>query len=253
MATTTNYGWTTPDDTSLVKDGASAIRTLGSSIDTTLKAQIDAQIPDTLLTTTGDVIYASAANTPARLGVGTTGQVLTVAGGVPSWAAAGGALALSTIASGSLNTGTSLTLSSLSSYDTLILVLNGITWATGSSRITVLVNNDSAGNYIQVGGSHTGDTVYPLRNLAGTSINTGFGRAQDNASASNTHAIALTNCKGVGFTNVKVDGTYVSSGVDTLSTGQFVYKSAAAVSSLVISTLNSYTFNGTGTYQLIGA
>jgi len=36
MATTTNYGWTTPDDTSLVKDGASAIRTLGSSVDSTV-------------------------------------------------------------------------------------------------------------------------------------------------------------------------------------------------------------------------
>ena len=34
MATTTNFGWTTPNDTDLVKDGASAIRTLGSSIDT---------------------------------------------------------------------------------------------------------------------------------------------------------------------------------------------------------------------------
>jgi hypothetical protein len=29
MATTTNYGWETPDDTDLVKDGAAAIRTLG--------------------------------------------------------------------------------------------------------------------------------------------------------------------------------------------------------------------------------
>ncbi len=36
MATTTNYGWTTPDDTALVKDGAAAIRTLGSAIDTSL-------------------------------------------------------------------------------------------------------------------------------------------------------------------------------------------------------------------------
>lgn len=36
MATTTNNGWTTPDDTALVKDGASAIRTLGSAIDTTI-------------------------------------------------------------------------------------------------------------------------------------------------------------------------------------------------------------------------
>jgi hypothetical protein len=34
MATTTNFGWTTPDDTALVKDGALAIRTLGQSIDT---------------------------------------------------------------------------------------------------------------------------------------------------------------------------------------------------------------------------
>jgi hypothetical protein len=34
MATTTNFNWETPDDTDLVKDGAAAIRTLGSSIDT---------------------------------------------------------------------------------------------------------------------------------------------------------------------------------------------------------------------------
>jgi hypothetical protein len=36
MATTTNYSWTTPDDTGLVKDGASAIRTLGSAVDTSM-------------------------------------------------------------------------------------------------------------------------------------------------------------------------------------------------------------------------
>ncbi len=36
MASTTNFNWSTPDDTSLVKDGAAAIRTLGSSIDTSM-------------------------------------------------------------------------------------------------------------------------------------------------------------------------------------------------------------------------
>ena len=41
---------------------------------------------DGLLTTTGDTYYASAAGTPARLGIGSTSQVLTVSGGVPSWA-----------------------------------------------------------------------------------------------------------------------------------------------------------------------
>ena len=86
MATTTNYGWTTPDDTALVKDGASAIRSLGTSVDTTTKNLNPS-------TTLGDIEYrSSTANTNTRLGIGTTGQVLTVAGGVPSWAApAGGA------------------------------------------------------------------------------------------------------------------------------------------------------------------
>lgn len=79
MATTTNYGWTTPDDTDLVKDGAAAIRTLGSSIDTTLKAQIDAQIPDSIVDAKGDLISATADNTPARLASsGVNGNVLTV-------------------------------------------------------------------------------------------------------------------------------------------------------------------------------
>jgi hypothetical protein len=52
MATTTNYGWTTPDDTALVKDGAAAIRTLGSSVDTTTKALNPS-------TTLGDIEYRS--------------------------------------------------------------------------------------------------------------------------------------------------------------------------------------------------
>jgi hypothetical protein len=36
MATSTNYGWAEPDNTSLVKDGAQAIRTLGDAIDTSV-------------------------------------------------------------------------------------------------------------------------------------------------------------------------------------------------------------------------
>lgn len=36
MATTTNNGWETPDDTDLVKDGALAMRTLGQDIDTSV-------------------------------------------------------------------------------------------------------------------------------------------------------------------------------------------------------------------------
>lgn len=82
MATTTNYGWTTPDDTALVKDGAAAIRSLGTAVDTTTKNLN----PETTL---GDISYrSSTANVNTRLPLGTAGQVLKVnAGGTaPEWA-----------------------------------------------------------------------------------------------------------------------------------------------------------------------
>lgn len=51
---------------------------------------IAARVASTLLTTTGDMIYASGVSTPARLGIGSNGSVMTVAAGVPSWSAGGG-------------------------------------------------------------------------------------------------------------------------------------------------------------------
>jgi hypothetical protein len=57
-----------------------------------IQTQVDAKIAKTLTTTTGDIIYASSANTPARLGIGTASQVLTVNSGAtaPEWAAPAG-------------------------------------------------------------------------------------------------------------------------------------------------------------------
>jgi len=83
MATTTNYSWTTPDDTDLVKDGASAIRTLGSAADTTVKDLNPG-------TTAGDIDYYTSSTAKARIGIGTAGQVLKVNSGAtaPEWGAA---------------------------------------------------------------------------------------------------------------------------------------------------------------------
>ena len=57
----------------------------GGTGQTTATAAFNALNP---MTTTGDIIYEASPTTAARLGIGSTGQVLTVAGGLPSWAAA---------------------------------------------------------------------------------------------------------------------------------------------------------------------
>ena len=85
----------------------------------------DGAIPKTLTTTTGDIIYASGANTPARLGIGSTGNVLTVASGVPSWSApAGGGMTL--LSTTSIVGGGTTTISSINqSYNHLYVVIEG--------------------------------------------------------------------------------------------------------------------------------
>ena len=55
----------------------------GGTGQTTATAAFNALNP---MTTTGDIIYEASATTAARLGIGSTGQVLTVSGGLPSWA-----------------------------------------------------------------------------------------------------------------------------------------------------------------------
>jgi hypothetical protein len=78
MATTTNYSWTTPDDTDLVKDGAAAIRTLGSAIDTTVFNNAGAAVAKSLIDAEGDLIVGDAADAVQRLAIGSNGNVLTV-------------------------------------------------------------------------------------------------------------------------------------------------------------------------------
>jgi hypothetical protein len=137
MATTTNYGWVTPDDTSLVKDGAAAIRTLGSSVDTTTKALNPS-------TTLGDIEYrSSTANTNTRLAIGSTGNILTVAGGVPTWAApaGGGGKVLQVVTTTKTS---AFTVNSTTMTDVTGLSVS-ITPSATSSKILVMVDISGAG------------------------------------------------------------------------------------------------------------
>ena len=129
MATTTNYSWTTPDDTDLVKDGAAAIRTLGSSVDTTTKALNPS-------TTLGDIEYhSSTADTNTRLGIGTTGQILAVSGGVPAWTTPASAAPTSATDTVTTSQGTTS-----GSFTDLATVGPSVTITTGTKALVILTS-----------------------------------------------------------------------------------------------------------------
>jgi hypothetical protein len=168
MATTTNFGWETPDDTDLVKDGAAAIRTALGGVDTSFvdlkggtTGQVLAKASNTDLdfvwsndaagmtnpmTTTGDMIYSSSGSTPARLGIGTSGQVIGIAAGVPAWTTPASG-AFTSLATGSL-TGSTLTISSISgSYKNLFLVIDSMYGSANDELIYMRLNADTAAKY----------------------------------------------------------------------------------------------------------
>ena len=76
-------------ETTLTVTDPTADRTITFPDTTGTVALMSQVINNTLTTTTGDIIYASSSNTPARLAIGTEGQVLKVTSGVPTWGEGG--------------------------------------------------------------------------------------------------------------------------------------------------------------------
>jgi hypothetical protein len=167
MATTTNYGWTTPDDTALVKDGASAIRSLGSAIDTTVFNNAGAAIAKTIVDAKGDIIAATAADTVSRLAVGANNTVLTADSSTATglkWAtpSSGGMTLLST----TTLSGATVTISGISgSYTDLQLYIYGVTNATadGLFRIAPNGNTGITSNFCNNSGTWNSDVARYLQ------------------------------------------------------------------------------------------
>jgi hypothetical protein len=335
MATTTNYGWTTPNDTDLVKDGASAIRSLGQSIDTTfaelkggtsgqmltkasnadldlvwvtpeigditsitatspltgggttgavtvgiqagsttqsgalqltdstsststttaatpnsVKTSFDlatAAIPKSTVTTAGDVIYATGSSTVTRLGIGSTGQVLTVAGGVPSWAAAGGG-GMTSIASGSMS-GATVNLSSIAgTYNALRLVVFNWGPVSVNNNLLLQFNTDTGTTYV----SEVGYTLAADSNANASSIRMTGG------TATTSNGIIVTDipnyASSLPYKYATIGGLTTPGSGGTATRSAFVngfWNNTAAITSIQLKVSGGGNHNA-GTYILYG-
>jgi hypothetical protein len=251
MATTTNFGWTTPDDSSLVQQGASAIRSLGTSVDTTVATMV----PKTIVDAKGDIIAATAADTVARLAVGANDTVLTADSSAATglkWAtpAAGANWSLLN-AGGTALSGATTTISGISGKDKIMILWTSAS-SNGAAAFSFRLNGDTASNYYSFGWGNYLHSVYQTASLItnsgieGTARTSGGDAYWQGAGSIASGYVNLTGCNSSG---VKVfEGVSGSGGGSTGGTGTRAskyggyYNSSSTISSISL-TVDSGTFD----------
>ena len=205
-----------------------------------------------VLTTTGDMVYSSSGTTAARLAIGSSAQVLTVAGGIPSWATPSAGGAYTSLASGSITNGLSLT-SISGSYTDLYLQINNAC-PTSNDQIGIRINNNStSADYVGI----------IMRNITGTgaTVQQGAWAFVDISGGSSVAASTSNNSWVVYFPNYAATTnwkTAYSSGGHNNNLSTFtsvfnstLFKSTSAITRLDFKTAGSDWANQ-GTYTLYG-
>jgi hypothetical protein len=268
--TTTNFGWDIPQSTDLVKDGATAIAALGQDIDTALvdlKGGTTGQVlakasgtdldfswvavdPLTILDAKGDLISATAPDTPARLAVGTNGQILTADSSTATgltWATAGGWTSLAT---GNLS-GTSTTVNITTTGYKDLVIFQKDTVCTGDYYYQLRLNGDTGSNYVMIAAYQTSSTAMTTKIINDTSFYT---EATYEATDQDTFAY-WTIMDPANATTKKIVNGFIA-GKDNNNTyrsiatinGQY-FGTTAAISSVTFIPASTYS---SGTYEIYG-
>jgi hypothetical protein len=265
MATTTNYSWTTPDDTALVKDGAAAIRSLGTAIDSTVFTNAGNAINKTIVDAKGDLIVATAADTVARLASSASnGDLLTVDTSTATglkWAAPGGAGANYTLlnAGGTALTGaTTITVSGISGMSSLFVRIDGAGFSTGSQQfVSLRLNTDTASNYTATGMSFQWGSTYTVGNYEGENTTTSryeLGSTSTNTASSVFAAAEIRGCNSTGLKIINSIGSGDGGGGNgyTTKSRQGFWNNSATVSSVSVVALAGNNFTK-GTVYIYGS
>jgi hypothetical protein len=156
---TTNYSFVLPTPSDLVTDLPADFEVALQGVDTRLKALQPG-------TTLGDLAYSSAtANTNSRLGIGSTGQVLTVSSGVPTWATpATGNTAVAVQCNKSGNQSINNSTVTIVTFDTETVDTDGFhSTVTNTDRLTV--PSGKAGKYLVVATANFAGNATGIRQL----------------------------------------------------------------------------------------
>jgi hypothetical protein len=201
------------------------------------------------LTTKGDLYTFSTSDT--RLGVGANGTTLVADSAEATglkWAAAGGALTLSTIASGNLPASSTLSLTGLTG-DYYMLQINAMTYATANSNMIMQFNTNTGSNYSSVSVSTTDadQAIY----IGGSSFVIGSTTAISRTGTENGWIVEIKNSKNNGFHTATWMGRCQAASGSRAIMGQGYFTDATSITSIQIKISDGYSWTG-GTYKLIG-
>lgn len=197
------------------------------------------------MTTTGDTIYSSSGSTPARLGIGSTGQVLTVSGGVPVWAtpaSGGGMTLLSTTTLSAASTTISFT---PTGYVDLAIRCSGID-TSSDDTLRIRLNSDTGNNYINLLGYKQGSGAAGFdSSFDGGNYIPRSDLSIGNDSGSN-FAVDIKNCNDTSNILYQFYGVTRNTGNNYYSVwGTGRYAASAAISSVTVYSGSSGSMTGT--------
>jgi len=208
---------------------------------------VEGGIQPTLLTTAGDIMYASSASNPDRLGIGTASQILAVNSGAtaPEWVAAPSSGGMTLISTTTLS-GVTTTLSSIpQTYNSLFIIISGVTGNTGNARIRCLPNNvNNLSNQSVVINAASASEVNTVTGFTfGTTLRT---------DANNAFILQINNYTSTtSYKPFTYYGFYVSASANNTITAGGAFRSNTEITSIVFDYGGTNTF-ASGTVLLYG-
>jgi trimeric autotransporter adhesin len=218
-----------------------------------VQTQLDAKLANALVDAKGDVLTATADNTPARLAVGANDTVLTADSSTATglkWAtpAAGGMTEISTV----VPNATSVDFSSIpGTYKQLLLVWHGIKISEDASQFDIRFNSDSTAKY-------------PIKQFNGGSF--GTDDSGTNISASNnqgtSNSVFNTGTQGTSYSTTSSGTLLIDNYASATYYKPYYLQFAKAgtnirwiwgsyISATAITSINIFRVTGTGNLQTI--